>query len=281
MANIVHMTEYPKLTHGDQKAAEDRFQIFHTESYSEVLSLTLANMSPTIDVDGTELVLQTFTPEHQGGGVWEVGVRYGERKSDGSTSDSGDAGTGATIQFEFGSGTTKITQALFTRQVVGLAGVNPKDVQGALGFDGEKVNGIDIQSSVFHWTETHRMAATEFTLEYMQAISDLCSPFPTTNLATFRGFEAEEVLFLGASGGSKDAGTLEVTFKFARQKGIYEIDPDLEALGFPTVRKKGWDYIEFEYDKVVNANQIAPRPKVVRVFKVYKQGDFSTLNIGD
>ena len=269
MATIVHKNEFPRITYGDSPSAEDSWLVFGTEADAEVVALVLA----TIPANYGALVLQNYTPEHQGNGVWDVAVRYAERKSDGSTSGGGDMGTGGTVSFETGGGTTHITQALFTRQTKTLAGVAAPDFQGAIGWDGEKVGGVDVTTPVFHWTETRQLPVAAMTLAYFKKLRDLTGK---VNLNAFRGFDVEEVLFLGASGSAKDGSQWEVSYKFAAQP----TQASLTIGEITGVEKKGWDYLDVQYEVRPDANFRAPRPIVVRVLKLYEQGNFSDLGIG-
>ena len=269
MATIVHKNEFPRITYGDSPSAEDSWLVFGTEVDAEVVALVLA----TIPLNYGALVLQNYTPEHQGNGVWDVSVRYAERKSDGSTSGGGDMGTGGTFQFETGGGTTHITQALFTRQTKTLPGVAAPDFQGAIGWDGERVQGVDITTPIFHWTETHLRPSAAITLAYLDKLHALTGK---TNLNSFRGRDTEEVLFLGASGSAKDGSQWEISYKFAAQKTLVNLTVG-EITG---IEKKGWDYLDVQYEVRPDANFRAPRPIVVRVLKLYEQGNFGDLGIG-
>lgn len=273
MATIERHSGYPKFTYGETKAAEDCWQVFTTDSDLEVLGLLAASAPAFYMVEGVAVFMQSYTPEYQDGGFWLVNVRYAERPGN-QPQNGGDAGSGGIISFETGGQTIKITQALLTRQALGLGGAAVDDHKKAIGWDGEQVNGCDVVTPIFHWTETHQLPnSTAGNLAYHRALELLTG---TVNAEAFRGREALEVLFMGASGARKNDGIWEISFKFASSRN----QEDLTIGDIGGVNKKGWDYLDIRYAARVDVKFRAPRPVEVRVQKVYEAGDFTQLQIG-
>jgi hypothetical protein len=111
-----------------------------TESDAVVRGLVEA----TIPAMYAGLVFQNYHIAHQGGGLWEVTVRYGKRepKEPGESSFS----------FDTGGGTTHITQSL---QTVARYPWDAPDFKGAIGVHNDFVDGTDITIPVYNFKETH------------------------------------------------------------------------------------------------------------------------------
>jgi len=98
------------------------------------------------------------------------------------------------------------------------------------------------------------------------------------NNASWKGFAAGEVLFLGVSGSKRGEDDWEITFRFAASPNRTNIQ-----IGNITVAsKKGWEYLWVRYADVEDggSNTLVKQPVAVYVEKVYEEGDFSALGIG-
>lgn len=181
-----------------------------------------------------------------------------------------------TFAFDTGGGTQHITQSLGTRGRYGPAA--SADLAGAIGFDGQNVNGVDITVPVYQFTETHHFVPEAITQAFKIG---LMATTGTVNTAPFRGFAAGEVLFLGASGSRKGLAVddpWEISFKFAAQ-------PNQSALSVGSITgiaKYGWDYLWVQYAPDVDptAKVLVKKPVAVYVEKVYPDGNFTALGIG-
>jgi hypothetical protein len=179
------------------------------------------------------------------------------------------------FSFDTGGGTQHITQSL---AIMGAYGV-VADCGGAIGFDGENVAGVDITVPVYNFSETYYFPPGQVTQAYKSAIFSLTG---TVCTGAFRGFNAGEVLFLGASGsrrGSDASDDWEITFKFAASPNRTGI-----TVGAITgIAKHGWDYMEVRYAADVDAavKQVIKKPIGVIIHKVYQDGNFAGLGIGN
>ena len=90
------------------------------------------------------------------------------------------------------------------------------DFGGAIGVDNDgNVNGVDITMPVMHFSETHFFKASCVTTTFKKRLAGLTG---TINKSAFRGFQAGEVLFLGAAGtrrGTDSEDEWEITYRFA------------------------------------------------------------------
>ncbi len=197
--------------------------------------------------------------------TWKVSVRY-------ETLDV-QSGNEPVISFDTGGGSQHITQSIQTRAKYGPAASDK--LEGAIGFDGENVAGVDITVPVYSFSETHYLPAVAVTATYRGNLFRLTG---TVNADWFRGFQPGECLFLGASGSRKGAEDWEISYKFAAQPNRTDIM--VGTIG--PITKQGWDYMWVQYaDDVDNQKKLLiKKPVAVYVEKVYQAGFFAALGIG-
>lgn len=222
---------------------------------------------------------QSYRIEHLGDGVWEVYVTYGFTNGPGISGLDQDTTEYSTFRFSTKGGTQHITQSKSTVAKKAAAGKMPPDFKGAIGVqkDGDSitVNGTDIVIPVYNWTEPFTMPLANLTTSYTLTVRNLTGK---VNNATFRGFSAGEVLFMGADGGQKNINQAEIAFEFSAIENITGVSiPGLE-----NVDKKGHEYLWILYEEAKDddAKFTPKRPKAVYVEKVYDSGNFGLLNIG-
>lgn len=136
---------------------------------------------------------------------------------------------------------------------------------------------VNVTMPVFNFEETHTLSGTVVTDGWKKKVASITG---TVNSGAFRGFEAGEVLFLGASGSKrskKKSANWEITFRFAVSANVKSL-----KVGDLTVEnKRGWDYLWVSYKTAVAANgrSLVKKPSAAYVEKVYPDGDFGTLGI--
>ena len=227
-----------------------------------VEALVLANRPPAvIEATGRILRPQRYVFEPAGAGdCWEATVQY---SSDVPDPDWGD------FHFSTGGGTHHTTHSLNTR---GRYPEDAEDYQGAIGVTDQGVEGVDITSPVYTFSEAYRVPGALVTPAYKNALFRLTG---RTNQSPWRGFEADEVLFLGARGATQgwepDGEAIwEINFEFAAS----ENRDDLMVGPIGPIVKHGWDYLWVKYDS-------DNKPEAVYVEQVYRQGPYLDLGIGE
>lgn len=245
----------------ESPSADLEFMVLGTEDEVEVKALVEA----TIPAIYAGLVFQSYHIEHQGGGVWEVSARYGKKepKEPGESSFS----------FDTGGGTQHTTQSKETVNSYGLPDEEPPDFKGAIGVSNDSVEGTDITIPVYNFTETHYIPVALITQEYKKKLFELTG---TVNDAPFKGFEAGEVLFMGASGSQRGKDDWEITYRFAASPNA----EDLTIGDIEEIEKGGWDYLWVRYADAEDENTLVKQPVAVYVERVYDESDFSLLGIG-
>jgi hypothetical protein len=197
--------------------------------------------------------------------AWRVVARFAERDIPPETGES-------VYSFDTTGGTQHITQSLNT---VGRYGDAASTVLGgAIGFDGERVSGVDITVPVFAFTETHYLSSSTVDTAYKGTVFQLTGK---VNSTAFKGLAPGECLFLGASGTKRGEEDWEITFRFAAS-------PNKTALAvgdIAGISKKGWEYLWVQYGETVDGavNRLVQKPIAAYVEQVYEEADFSALGI--
>jgi hypothetical protein len=265
---------------------------------SRELQFTLTGSESTADaqaaVEGTipalwnGLYFQDYSLEHLGAGVWTATARYGPRpKPDVGTQPVGSntsprltgdqrepALNAYTESFETTGGTTKKMQSLATARYAPDGYIAP-DFKGAIGVNGDNVDGVEVTTPAFNFTETWHLPTAAVTGAYKKTLYALTGK---TNNALWRGFEGGELLFLGASGSVKWDDGWEVTYKFACQPNAI----NLQVGDITVTTKLGFEYmwVRYESSEDAAAKSLVVRPKAVYVERVYDSADFGLLGLG-
>ncbi|MDD5502909.1 MAG: hypothetical protein PHH26_05540 [Candidatus Thermoplasmatota archaeon] len=176
------------------------------------------------------------------------------------------------VSFDTTGGTQKITQSLST---VAAYPAGSPNFQGAINYDGENVNGVDIGIGAYEWAEQKHKTNFEVDDDYRKLLSDMSY---TVNSNTFRKYPAGEVLFKGAHGtqviinGQKK---WQITYTFARSPNM----SNFYVGSIHVSQKYGWDYLWTLYGESINANRVIKVPVAVYVERIYRFEPFSQLEI--
>ena len=207
--------------------------------------------------------------------TWRVKAGFASSDSSGGDDGGGDDEDSFSTSFDTSGGTMHMNQSLGTSA---KAPNDAPDFGGAIGVDGDgNVAGVDVTMPVFNFEETHTLAGTVVTDAWKKKVAALTG---TVNSSAFRGFEAGEVLFLGAAGSKrskKASANWEITFRFA----VSANQAQLKIGDLTIANKRGWDYLWVSYKTAVagNGKSLVKKPAAAYVEKVYPDGDFGTLGI--
>jgi hypothetical protein len=207
------------------------------------------------------LIFDSYDFEPLGNKKWEVSVRYGRKES--------------TYNFDTGGGTAHITQSRLTRNRYPAPGEIAANYFGAIGVNGDTVEGTDITIPVFNFNETHQIPNNLVTAAYKMILFNLTGK---VNNDTWKGFAKGEVLFLGANGTQSGKRHWEISYNFAASPNVTGL-----RLGEITgIAKEGWDYLwtQFTEDEDSAAHVLIKRPIAAYVEQVYPYGNFGSLGIG-
>ena len=247
-----------RFSDGLISTGELKYIVTGTTSEADVLDALLAEAPATVN----DLRRMEVSAEPLGGGVWACTVPYESRRESQYT-------------FETGGASAHITQSLQTIGRHAPSGATAPDFFGAIGVNGDSVDGTDVTVPVFNFTETYRVASSTVTGTYKMTLFNCTGK---TNNAAFRGFAVGEVLFLGASGTKTGLDDWEISFKFAAS-------PNVSSLaiggGITVTAKAGWDYlwVRFADAEDTAANALVKRPVAAYVERVYQSADFTTMGL--
>lgn len=203
-------------------------------------------------------------------GVWRVSVPYKalESQEPPETNDN-------VFSFEIAGSTQKITQSLETVNRYARPTKTAPNFRGAIGVTKDSVEGTDIFIPSYTWNETVYQPWNVVNETYRKMVFSICG---TTNNAGFRGFEAGEVLFLGASGTIRQSEVdWEVNYRFVASPNITGLTiGDIEG-----IEKKGHEYlwVRFEDEEDDDAKTLVKVPSSVHIERVYEPGNYSDLQI--
>ena len=264
-ATITENFESRPFTVGKNSSRELVYSISGTADEAEVQSLLEATAPPVYG--GLELDSLSAEPlqvdSATGQGLWRGSARY-------QTPESGDEYT-----FDTGGGTVKLTQSLETIQSYAPAGFTAPDFQGAIGVSEDRIEGVNVTSPQFVFSETHQFPDAFVSAAYKLILFDLTG---TVNDSAFKGLAAGECLFQGASGSKRGDENWVITYKFIGAPNVVDqVIGDIEGIA-----KKGWEYLWVRYAEFedATARSLVKRPIACYVEAVYPTADFSSLGIG-
>ena len=133
---------------------------------------TVAAVAPLFYLadDSQILVRQEFIPKVVGPTSWEIGVRYGT-EDDRKSHEVPEAGFWR-FSFDTTGGTHKITQSLETIHRVEAEPADPApDLKQAIGWDGKRVNGVDVVVPKLEFDITAYYAPATITAGYMKDLA--------------------------------------------------------------------------------------------------------------
>lgn len=251
---------------GVNPSAELRYDIFGVADDVEARNELRSAAPAAFDLFGTGLWLLPRESLH----VQRIGVNWWEGTAHYSALRLANERLST---FDTGGGVQRITQSRATVQRYAPAGQTAPNYRGAIGVTADGVEGVDIVVPVFHFSETRFPDA--LTNEHKGVIFSLTG---RVNNNDFLGYDAGEVLFLGASGSRRGSGVWEVLYRFAAS-------PNFENLTIGDITgidKKGWEYLWVRYadSEDAAAKALVKKPLAVYIERVYDQGDMSLLGIG-
>ena len=257
---------------------EGRTEVFESQGNRAEISYLVTGAASEADVKNTATssIPDTYAgldrrsieiTERVNQDTWKVLAVFGDGESGGSLPPQE-----AWTSFDTSGGTQHITQSLETVAFYGPGASHL--LGGAIGFDGETVQGVDIAVPIFNFTETHYLQDSVVTAGYRRKLFSLTGK---VNQYAFKGFQPGEVLFMGATGAKRGAEDWEVTFRFAALPNRTNIQVG-EITG---ISKKGWEYLWVQYAQEVDPaiHQVVKKPVAVYIEQVYETANLAALGI--
>lgn len=252
---------------GSYSGAEIPYFVFGVDSEESALAFAYENT----DAFYAGLPRQTVEIEERiNADTFKVTVKY---QSNSYSVNAEDNEPEPMFSFDTGGATMHLTQSLETMDSYPN---DAPDYGGAIGYDGENVNGVDVVQPVMNFSETHYFKQSRVTTSFKRTIARLTG---TVNSDTFRGYTAGEVLFLGASGtlrGKSKKALWEITYKFS----VSTTKEDFDVGDMTISRKSGWDYLWVRYSDKPEDGEVLKKPSAAYIERVYERESFASLGLG-
>jgi hypothetical protein len=264
----------PQTFGDDQNTAELIYRLDGT--HDDVAAKAHADANCPLEYEGLTRVSVELEPidpdEETATGAWKVTARY-------SGQQIVQLGGEGDFAFEISGQTVHVTHSKATVAVKTIPDYTPKNYKGAVGVSGPPgditIEGADVETRAFTWSETHRLSASTVTWAYRRQLAAL---YGKVNNASFRGWPAYEVKFLGASGSKRGRDEWEITFRFAQSPNVSG-----GSIGDITgIDKKGWEYVWVRFEEMEVDNALTARPVQANVEQLegYGEVNFELLGIG-
>lgn len=221
------------------------------------------------------------------GNVWTATVEWSTRPKKQNQNQTYPQQPGCQQEsFNSIGGTAHVTQGYYeTRYYVDEEIGYPPDLNGGIGWNGDRFEGVDIVSPTFEFSLSHKYPYDTISPTIR---NNWLSLVGCVNSDTFCSFPPGEVLYCGFSGGTSteyDGELITIDgIIYQRAKNYYNIThnfkcspnaPAMEIAG-TTIEKYGWDYVwvlRSKYDDE-DTGQTVEKPVGVYVDQVYKYAEF-------
>ncbi len=162
---------------------------------------------------------------------------------------------------------------------------NAGDYGRPIGWDGRSVHGCSIWVPEISWSETVEIPSSQYSFDYEAQVAQVAlSP---VNNASFRGYQANQVLFQGYSASVSTQNPDSVIAQFEFKAGDVYSTANGNAItidNISAIAKNPWDWLDVHYTPPLMASgQTAaypPKADYVLTHRVYDTSNFALLNIG-
>jgi hypothetical protein len=307
--NVVEAFQSGNLTKGRNPSGELRYIIFGVDMTSGFTEQSLIDaVNAVAPATFANLKRDDTSVEQLNNEVWTASVRYSPiRVGERVVAQNAPYALSFSTQGE----SVNVQQAIEQTAYSLTDTVSPAQVGLSVNVDMDgSPQGVDIVAPRFEFSETHVVAASlvegNATIPANATVADVVYSSATTiawtklvsqatgtvNTATFRGFGAGEVLFLGLSGARQPDGGYEVTYSFvvSRNETVKLPKFDLAGDTIPTsgggvetvsISKGGHDYLWFHHMERFAGDDKMPRrftqARAAFLARVYPKSTFSAF----
>lgn len=257
-----HFDERPESRQQTSESVTLEF-VAYGESDDQFVSSYALAATPAIysTVYGT-FYRQDIQIRPQSADLYYITVPYGPKKRENGS---------WTFSFDTTGGTVLVKTSKETVASYGAAG-NPfiPDHKQAIGVNGDNVEGCEIIIPALRIDVTFRHPYGVVTINHAKTLARLTGK---TNSASFLGFDAGEVLFLGARGQDGSEAEAEVTYGFAMSENA----TGLNIGDISGIAKKGHQYLWTWYSDEEDSGNPVRRPKFAYVERVYAEANLAQV----
>ena len=164
----------------------------------------------------------------------DAAKKYDTVKETGDNDNNQEQWPASSFQFEISGTQQKFLHSFRTISIYSPPGRRAPYFGGLIGVTKDAVEGVDLDVAVSTFSETHYFPPEFVTTNYMSFIN---RAYGRVNGYSFRGYNADEVRFLGVSGSYKGSERwVELTYRFA-------VSPNMDGLWIGDIGpiwKPGW-----------------------------------------
>lgn len=221
----------------------------------------------SVDIDGRSYYPTTFNHERLGKDVWRSTVDYKAFEFPPVNEIE--------VEFDTDGGSARVTQALSHIGDYVASGTAP-NYNGAINVTDDGVDGVDIEIPAFQWSYHITLTTADLDQAWVLAVASMTK---SVNSATWHGFAAGTVLFLGLRGRAKYGSTesqLEFRFRF---EPVDSARTDANGISLPD--RNGHDVLWYRSRDLLDANgNLVKRATSAHIDRVYRYAAFSSLGLG-
>lgn len=235
-------------------------------------------ITPQLYQAGAErLIRQRIAARHIGPGIWEAEVTYGPEDDGKSEREKGPGDYDFAFDTMGATAKKQISESTRSRQWLWSMSNMPPDLKGVIGAQRGAVEGVEVIVPKLEFSVTAYYAPGRVTVDWVKNLARMTGK---TNRDAWLGFEAGELLFLGARGNGpidtlvgpqRKPVSISLTFGASENR-----DDIVIGTGNPEkIAKRGWDYLWVRYERVQESGLDYPVPVHAYVEQVYPEDDFT------
>jgi hypothetical protein len=170
------------------------------------------------------------------------------------------------ISFDVSGSTVHQTVAFGERKYPDTA----PDQNGAINVQDGRAQGIEWPVGSLRFTIHYRQPRANITLAYVRGLAQLVGK---TNNASFYGFAARELLFLGARGQQGTEADPEISYDFLAGQHLVNV----EIGGITVALKEAHEFLWSAFEDLEADDELVVSPKAIYVDQVAQEAAFATV----
>lgn len=222
-------------------------------------------------IDGFDIILflTNYSAQEITAGNWRLNLTYGIPQDQSQ-------GSGSYVQFGFSVGgeTTHVSRSKEVKSAVSRTGssIIPPDNMRGIGLTKNSIEGADIPGKGLRFNITAYYTPDIWDTSFLTLFYNMV---PTYNNASFYGFSAGEVLFLGCDGQGDLYRLVPLKFEFLAKQNVAALADD----PFDALTALGHDIIDYLYITEESNDFPVRNPFYRYVHRVFDPSNFSLLGI--
>lgn len=251
------------------------------EGSQEAVDAAVEFSPPVVHTAETDLIRtegqpQVLTPlDSSGYGSYKVTISYSEDDEE-KSQERPEPGTWH-YSLDSGNTSVRVYKSLAQISYDGPDGVETPDYGNVIGWDGKEAKGVDDSAAAPEFQITAYFEARQITPEFF---AEMCEKAYQTNQNAWCGFPAGTLMYQGMTGqgdiptvAGQRVKPVPLVFKFGYSKNLTNIDL---GDGIIVPSKKGWEYLDVQYQTVDDGTFTKPKVKRWSVHRMKPEMDFKT-----